>query len=61
MNQILEILHNNWDKTEFTVGIAEPKPTEKVSTFEYVNSVKNAIEDWQKVLHDYANKNANSS
>lgn len=60
MSQIIETLHNNLDKTEFTVGIAEPKPTERISTLEYVNSVKRAIEDWQKVLHDYASKNINS-
>jgi len=58
--QTIEILHNDWNKTEFTIWIAEPKPTEEISGPEYVSLVKRAIETWQNVIHVYANSHSES-
>ncbi len=58
MNQLIGIIHNNWNKTKFTVWIGQPKPSDQISSLEYANLVKNAIDTWQKVLRDYANANA---
>lgn len=58
--QTIDILHNDWNKYEFTVWIAEPKPTDDISGPEYVSLVKNAIVTWQTIIHNYADSNLGS-
>ncbi|HXG74310.1 MAG TPA: hypothetical protein VNK44_05795 [Candidatus Nitrosotenuis sp.] len=49
-----DVIHNNWNKTEFTIGISSPKLTEDITSAQYVDLVKDAIGIWQNVLSNYA-------
>jgi len=60
MNEKIEIITmpNYWEKSEFTVGIYDTKPTESISTEEYRNLAIEAIEIWNRTLHNFALNNS---